>query len=52
MEVGGELTLGATIFDRRDTPRWRNNMEVAINVDEVAASSCLIRALMYAGRKS
>ncbi len=29
VEVRGELTLGATVFDRRPKPQWRNNMEVA-----------------------
>jgi purine nucleosidase len=37
VEVTGELTAGATIFDRRGQPQWRDNMEVvtALNADGV-----------------
>jgi purine nucleosidase len=37
VETSGELTVGATIFDRRQNPQWRTNMEVvtSVNVDKV-----------------
>lgn len=33
VEVQGELTRGMTVFDRRRVPAWRNNMEVAVDMD-------------------
>lgn len=39
VETAGELSVGATIFDRRQNPQWRTNMEVvtAVNVEGVHA---------------
>ncbi len=50
VETTGTLTMGATVFDRRPNPEWRNNMEVAIDVDETAALDCILRGLAHAGR--
>ena len=50
VEVSGELTRGATIFDRRARASWRNNMEVAYAVDEVELEECIVRGLRYAGQ--
>jgi purine nucleosidase len=33
VEVMGEITTGATVFDRRLVPAWRHNMEVAVSMD-------------------
>lgn len=33
VEVTGDLTLGATVFDRRDPRCWRDNLEVACHID-------------------
>lgn len=33
VELQGELTTGMTVFDRRRVPTWRNNMEVAVDMD-------------------
>lgn len=33
VEPNGEITRGATVFDRRDTREWRTNMEVATMID-------------------
>ncbi|MEZ6109889.1 MAG: nucleoside hydrolase [Pirellulaceae bacterium] len=52
VETRGELTLGATVFDRRPISEWRSNMEVAIDVDVVAVKESLVRGLMYAGQQS
>ena len=33
VETRGDLTLGATVFDRRLNPRWRPNMDVAVRME-------------------
>lgn len=48
VETGGELTTGATIFDRRPNAEWRANMEVAIEVDAAAVRDCIVRGLQQA----
>jgi purine nucleosidase len=50
VETGGELTTGATVFDRRPRPEWRFNMEVALEVDVPAAIDAILRGLAQAGR--
>ena len=52
VEVIGELTRGATVFDQRSRREWRNNMEVTIAIDEAAITDCIIRGLRYAGQKT
>jgi inosine-uridine nucleoside N-ribohydrolase len=52
VETSGELTRGASIFDRRYVPAWRINMEVALDVDAAAARDCIMRGLGEAGRAS
>jgi len=49
VEVAGELTRGATVFDRRAQREWRINMEVAMQVDAAAVMDNIIRTLRYAG---
>jgi len=48
VEVSGELTTGATVFDRRPCPTWRPNMEVATAVDVPAVTDLLLRGLQAA----
>lgn len=50
VETAGELTAGATIFDRRPKPQWRPNMEVAVGVDVAAVKDCILRGLTRAGQ--
>ncbi len=50
IETRGELTAGATIFDRRPKSPSRPNMEVALELDSVAAMDCLIRGIQHAGQ--
>jgi len=50
VETSGELTVGATIFDRRLSPSSRPNMNVATSVDVQGVTDCLIRGLDQAGR--
>ncbi|REJ69140.1 MAG: nucleoside hydrolase [Planctomycetota bacterium] len=45
VEIGGELSTGSTIFDRRPSPSWRPNMEVAVDVDASAVMDCILRGL-------
>lgn len=52
VEVNGELTRGATIFDQRPRREWRSNMEVAMGVDDAAISNCIVRGLRYAGQNT
>ena len=52
VETTGELTSGATVFDRRQSQHWRVNMEVATAVDVAAVRDCIIRGLVEAGRRT
>jgi inosine-uridine nucleoside N-ribohydrolase len=52
VEIGGELTRGATIFDRRTPRQWRNNMEVAVGLDVDAAKEAFYHLLKYAGNET
>ncbi len=48
VETLGELTLGATIFDRRAVPEWRANMDVATGIDTAGAIDAVMRGLQQA----
>jgi len=50
VEIRGTLTKGATVFDRRPKRSWRANMEVVTEIDTVAVSDCIVRALGTAGK--
>jgi purine nucleosidase len=50
VETIGELTKGATIFDRRPFSPWRSNLAVATEVDVVAVKDSILRGLAEAGR--
>ena len=52
IETQGELTAGATIFDRRPIIASRANLEVALEIDAAAALDCLIRGIQHAGQVS
>ncbi len=45
VETQGELTLGATVFDRRRVPAWRHNMEVAVDMQKDAIVEAILRGL-------
>jgi inosine-uridine nucleoside N-ribohydrolase len=45
VETQGELTMGATVFDRRRVPAWRHNMEVALDMQRDAVVDAIISAL-------
>ena len=45
VEVGGELSRGATLFDQRSNRQWANNMEVARVVDVTAVKQAVLRYL-------
>ena len=52
VEVGGELTRGTTVFDRRVPRQWRNNMEVATKIDTVALTDAFYNCLKFAAHDS
>lgn len=45
VEVQGEITMGATVFDRRPAPQWRPNLDVATSVDSAGVVAAIIRGL-------
>jgi purine nucleosidase len=45
VETMGELTTGATVFDRRRRPAWRQNMAVAVEIDAPKVIETIIRGL-------
>lgn len=45
VEVGGELSRGATLFDQRSKRQWPNNMDVARVVDVTAVKQAVLRYL-------
>lgn len=51
VETGGHLTTGATVFDQRDRPQWKANMEVAVDLEVAAVTDCILRGLKAAGQK-
>jgi len=50
VETKGELTIGATVFDRRRVPAWRCNMEVAVDMDVPNVVEKIVEKLARAGR--
>lgn len=52
VETVGDLTLGATIFDRRANSPQRADIEVALEVDAAAVADCILRGLAEAGRQT
>ncbi len=49
VETRGDLTKGATVFDRRANKLWRPNMEVVTEIDAAAATDCIVRGMSAAG---
>jgi inosine-uridine nucleoside N-ribohydrolase len=52
VELSGELTRGATVFDRRRNREWRSNLSVATKVEVSAVQDCILRGLATAGSSS
>ena len=50
VETQGELTSGATIFDRRQARAWRSNVDVVTGLDLTAIKDCLLRTLAEAAK--
>jgi purine nucleosidase len=48
VETEGQLTHGATVFDRRQRPEDPPNMEVAVDVDTAGVKDCILRVLAMA----
>jgi purine nucleosidase len=49
VETRGELTLGATVFDRRENSRWLPNMDVAVGMDGAKVLDVIVTSLALAG---
>jgi inosine-uridine nucleoside N-ribohydrolase len=52
VEIQGDLTMGATVFDRRRVPAWRHNLEVATDMQEEEVVRELIACLANSGRRT
>jgi inosine-uridine nucleoside N-ribohydrolase len=52
IELSGELTTGATVFDRRRIREWRTNVAVATKVDVPAVRDIILRGITAAGEAS
>ncbi len=52
VETTGELTAGSTVFDRRVSPEWRGNMEVALEIDPMAIMDVVLRSLAEAAKQT
>ena len=52
VELSGELTTGATVFDRRRHREWRTNVAVATKVDIGSVRQHILGALAAAGSAS
>jgi purine nucleosidase len=50
VETQGELTRGATVFDRRMPMEWSQNMEVAVDIDVAGARRLVRQRLTHAGQ--
>lgn len=50
VEVQGEITMGATIFDRRPAAQWRPNIDVATAVDSAGVVAAIVRGLKQAAQ--
>jgi len=50
VETQGELTAGATVFDRRQVRQWRPNVDVAVSMDVAAVKDCILRTLGEAAK--
>ncbi len=52
VEIQGDLTTGATVFDRRRVPAWRHNVEVAVDMQKDAVIAEMLAVLAEAGRRT
>jgi inosine-uridine nucleoside N-ribohydrolase len=52
VETVGEITTGATIFDRRTNAPHSAGMEVALEIDAAGVTDCVVRGLAEAGRQT
>jgi len=52
VEIAGDLTVGATVVDRRRVPAWRHNMEVATDMQTELVVDEIIRAVNSAAARA
>ena len=51
VETSGNLTTGATVFDRRRVPAWRHNMAVVVDMDTAEVMEQIVRLRSDAARR-
>ncbi len=52
VETMGDLTVGATVFDRRRVPAWRRNMEVAVDIAADRVIDQIVRCVTQAAKRA
>ncbi len=52
VETAGELTVGATVFDRRRVPAWRHNVAVAMDLNKLHVIEHIVRSLTQAAGRA
>lgn len=52
VETRGDLTMGATVFDRRRVPAWRFNLEVAVEMQKDEVVQEMLASLANSGRRT
>lgn len=52
VETTGEITTGATIFDRRPSAPRQTDMEVALEIEVAPVADCIVRSLAEAGKQT
>jgi purine nucleosidase len=52
VEIAGDLTQGATVFDRRRVPAWRHNMEVAVDMQTERVIDEMVRGMSNAAGRA
>lgn len=50
VEIGGELTAGMLVVDRRTVRQWRPNLDLLVSCDALAVKDCILRGLAVAGQ--
>ncbi len=50
VETAGEITVGATVFDRRRVAAWQHNMEVAVDIEAKKVVERIISGLTAAAQ--
>jgi inosine-uridine nucleoside N-ribohydrolase len=52
VEIGGELTTGMLVVDRRSGNRWKRNVDLLVEVDAAAVRDCILRGIAQSARST